>query len=105
MGKIFLLGGLCSVCPFLATWRITRKKLRANYRRIAFVKSKVTTKCKIFLKIVGYVDESLMISFLPVYEFYRIHKNIGTPLQNIATNAFSAVGFILHFSSFRQNST
>ena len=69
------------------------------------VTSKVLTNCKIFLKIVGYVDESLMLSFLTVYELYHIHKNIGMLLQRIATNTFSAVGCFLHFSSFWQKST
>ena len=69
------------------------------------VKSKLPTNSMIFLKIVGYVDERLMISFLAVYEFYHTHKNIGMLLQKIATNTFSAVGCFLHFSSFRQNST
>ena len=68
------------------------------------VNSKVPTNCKIFLKIMGYVDEILMIFFLAVYEFYRIHKNIGMLLQKIATNTFSAVGCLLYLSSFRQKS-
>ena len=55
------------------------------------MKSKLPTSCNIFVKIVGYVDESLMISFPAVYEFYHIHKNIGMILQKIATNT-SAVG-------------
>ena len=46
-----------------------------------------------------------MISFLAVYEFYHIHRNIGKLLQKIATNIFSVVGCFLHFSSFRQKST
>ena len=69
------------------------------------VKSKLPTNCKIFLKIVGYADESLMISFLAVYEFYIIHKNIAMLLQKIDTNTFSAVGCFLDFSTFRQKST
>ena len=52
----------------------------------------------------GYVDESLMTSFLTAYEFYHIHKNVGMLLQKIATDT-SAVGCFLHFSSFGQNST
>ena len=53
--------------------------------------------CMIFVKIVGYVDESWMISLLAVYELYYIHKNIGMLLQKIATNTFSSVGCFLHF--------
>ena len=41
------------------------------------VKSKLSMNCKIYVKIVKYVGESLMISFLPVYEFYHIHKSTG----------------------------
>ena len=63
-------------------------------------KSKLPTNCKIFLKIVGYVDESVMISCLAVYEFYRMHKSIGMLLQNLAINTFSALGCFLHFYSF-----
>ena len=64
-------------------------------------KSKLPTN----FKIKGYVDESLMISFLAVYEFYHIHKNISMLLQKIATNTFSAVGCFLHLFCFRQKST
>ena len=66
------------------------------------VKSKLPTNCN--LKIVGYADESLTISFLAVYEFYIIHKNIAMLLQRIDTNT-SAVGCFLDFSTFRQKST
>ena len=51
-----------------------------------------------------YVDESLMISFLAVYEFCNIHKSIGMLLQKIATNT-SAIGCFLHFSSLGRKST
>ena len=61
--------------------------LRANYRRIA----------KFFTKIVGFVEESLMTSFL-AYEFYHIHINTEVLLQKIAINTFSAAGCFLHFS-------
>ena len=69
------------------------------------VKSKYPTNCKISLKIVGYVDESLMISFLAAYEFYHKHKDIGLFVQKIATNTFSDVGCFLNFSLVRQKST
>ena len=42
----------------------------------------------------------LMTSFLAVYEFYHIHKDIGMLSQKTSTNIFSAVGCFLHFSSF-----
>ena len=61
------------------------------------VKSKLPTNCKILLTLVGYVDESMMISFLAVYEFYNIHKNIGMLLRKIATSTFSVSGCFLHF--------
>ena len=67
--------------------------------------SKLPTNCKIFGKIVGYVDENLTISFLAVYEFYHIHKSTGMLLQNRVTNIFSAVGCFLHFFTLRQKST
>ena len=70
------------------------------------VKSKLPTKCKIFVKIVKCVNESLMTSFLAVFECYHIHEKFwGMLLKKIATNAFSAVGCFLHFSSSRQKST
>ena len=37
--------------------------------------------CKIFPKILGYVDERLMTYFFAIYEFYDIHRNIGMILQ------------------------
>ena len=64
------------------------------------VKSKLPTNCKIFAKIVRHVDESLMVSFLAVYEFYHIYKSIGMLLQNIATNTFSVVGCFLQLYFF-----
>ena len=57
--------------------------------------------CKIFPKIVGCVDESLMTSFLAVYQFYHMHTNVGMVLQKMATSS-SAVGCFLHFSYLRQ---
>ena len=36
-------------------------------------------------KNVGYVDESMMISFLAVYEFYHTHKIDGTRLEQMPT--------------------
>ena len=39
-----------------------------------------------------YVDVSLMLPFLAVYEFYHIHKSIGIPLQHIATETLCDVG-------------
>ena len=60
---------------------------------------------EIYPKIVGCVDESLMTSFLAVYEYYPIHNRNGMLLQKIATNTFSTVGCFLHFSSVKQKST
>ena len=37
-------------------------------------KSKLPTNCKIFPKIVGYVDEILMIFFLAACDFYHVQK-------------------------------
>ena len=53
----------------------------------------------------GYVYESLMTSFLVVYEFYDVHKIIEMLLQKRSTNTFSALGCFLDFSSFRHKST
>ena len=44
-----------------------------------------------FSEIMGYVNESLMIPFPAVYEFYHMHKNIGTFLQKIGIVLYAQV--------------